>query len=317
MLLTDYFRYPKDSTWDIARQCSVKHGVIRLPEDGAFDLTDASHWQKIYDDFVAFGITPVMIEPMPNELHDHIKAGDAMRDECIEKVIKMFPIMDRLNIRGICFNWMAHIGWYRNVVNIPERGGAKVTGFSMADFKPTDACITEAQLWENYTYFLNAVIPYAEKYNINLALHPDDPPRNLGNVARIMTSFANIQKAIYDIRPSKNLGVCMCQATYHIMGEDLYQVIPALADRIMMVHFRNTTGNLDCYRETFHDNGEIDMAAIMKLYQSLGVDVPVRVDHVPTMLGEDTVHQGYDALGRFFAIGYLKGILDSVAPSHS
>ena len=104
MLLTDYFRYPKDSTWDIARQCGVEHGVIRLPEDPAFDLTDSAHWQTVYDDFRAFGITPVMIEPMPNELHDHIKTGDEKRDECIEKVIRMFPIMDRLQIRGICFN---------------------------------------------------------------------------------------------------------------------------------------------------------------------------------------------------------------------
>lgn len=313
MLLTDYFRYPKDSTWDIARQCGVEHGVIRLPEDPAFDLTDSAHWQTVYDDFRAFGITPVMIEPMPNELHDHIKAGDEKRDESIEKVIRMFPIMDRLQIRGICFNWMAHIGWYRNALNLPERGGAKVTGFSMADFRPTQDSITEQALWDNYTYFLKAVIPYAEKYNINLALHPDDPPRALGNVARIMTSFSNIEKAVNGILPSKNLGVCMCQATYHIMGEDLYRIIPALADKIFMVHFRNTTGNIDCYRETFHDNGEIAMADIMKLYQSCGVNVPIRVDHVPTMLGEDTVHQGYDALGRFFAIGYLKGILEAIS----
>ena len=266
MILADYFRYPKDSTWDIARQCGVKHGVIRLPETGDFDLTNASHWQKVYDDFVNFGIKPVIIEPMPNELHDHIKAGDEKRDESIEKVIKMFPIMDKLDIRCICFNWMAHIGWYRNQT-ILERGGAKVTGFKLEDFIPTDACITEKELWDNYEYFLKAVIPYAEKYGINLALHPDDPPMSLGNVARIMTSYENIDRAINKIVPSKNLGVTMCQATYHIMGEDLYKVIPALAEKIFFVHFRNTTGTLVDYRETFHDNGEIKMAEIMKLYK--------------------------------------------------
>lgn len=312
MLLTDYFRYPKDSTWDIARQCGVEHGVIRLPEDGAFDLTNASHWQKVYDDFVAFGIKPVIIEPMPNELHDHIKAGDEKRDESIEKVIKMFPIMDKLDIRTICFNWMAHIGWCRTRADIVERGGAKVTGFNMAEFVPTDACITEKELWDNYEYFLKAVIPYAEKYGINLALHPDDPPTKLGNVSRIMTSYENIDKAINGVVPSKNLGVTMCQATYHIMGEDLYKVIPALAEKIFFIHFRNTTGTIKNYRETFHDNGEIDMADIMKLYKKCGVDVPIRVDHVPTMVGEDMVNQGYDAIGRFFAIGYLKGIMQAV-----
>lgn len=193
-----------------------------------------------------------------------------------------------------------------------ERGGAKVTGFNMAEFVPTDACITEKELWDNYEYFLKAVIPYAEKYGINLALHPDDPPTKLGNVSRIMTSYANIDKAINGVVPSKNLGVTMCQATYHIMGEDLYKVIPALAEKIFFIHFRNTTGTIQNYRETFHDNGAIDMADIMKLYKKCGVDVPVRVDHVPTMVGEDMVNQGYDAIGRFFAIGYLKGIMQAV-----
>lgn len=312
MLLTDYFRFPKDATWDIAKQSGVNHGVIRLPETGDFDLTDKSHWQTVYDGFMDFGLKPVMIEPMPNELHDHIKAGDEKRDECIEKAIKMFPIMDALDIRGICFNWMAHIGWLRTSNDIIERGGARVTGFSIDDFKPIETKITKEELWANYEYFIKAVMPYAEKYNINLALHPDDPPRDLGGVSRIMTSADNIDRAVNGIVKSKNLGITMCQATYHIMGEDLNEVIPRFKDKIMFVHFRNTRGTIDKYRETFHDNGAIDMARVMQLYHDCGIDVPVRVDHVPTMVGEDMKHQGYDAIGRYFAIGYLKGILDSL-----
>ena len=311
MILADYFRYPKDSTWDIARQCGVEYGVIRLPETSEFDLTNASHWKQVYNDFINFGIKPLIIEPMPNELHDHIKTGDKKRDESIEKVIKMFLIMEQLDIRTICFNWMAHIGWLRNK-NIEERGGATVTGFKFEDFVPTDACITEKELWDNYEYFLKAVIPYAEKYGIQLALHPDDPPMHLGNVARIMTSYEKIDKAINKIMPSKNLGVTMCQATYHMMGEDLYKVIPALAKKIFFIHFRNCRGTLADFQETFHDNGEIQMAEIMKLYKQCGVNVPIRVDHVPTLLGENSINQGYDALGRLYAIGYLKGILEAV-----
>ncbi len=312
MLLTDYFRYPKDATWDIARQSGVEHGVIRLPETADFDLTDRSHWQAVSDGFKSYGITPVIVEPMPNQVHDHIKAGDALRDASIDKVLKMLPIMDELDIRCICFNWMAHIGWLRTNNEIVERGGARVTGFNIADFRCPDVAITKKELWDNYTYFLKAVIPAAEKHGIRLALHPDDPPRDLGAVERIMTSADNIDHAVNGIVKSDCLGITMCQATYHIMGEDLYKVIPRFADKIFFVHFRNTTGSLDCYRETFHDNGEIDMAKIMKLYHDCGINVPVRVDHVPTMVGEDLVHQGYDAIGRFFAIGYLKGILDSL-----
>jgi len=311
MILTDYFRYPKDSTWDIARQCGITHGVIRLPETKEFDLTNENHWKQVYHDFMEFGIKPMIIEPMPNELHDHIKAGDEKRDECIDKVIQMFPIMEQLDIRCICFNWMAHIGWYRNQTHV-ERGGATVTGFSMEKFVPTDACITEQELWDNYKYFLKAVLPYAEKYGIRLALHPDDPPMNLGKVARIMTSYKNIDRAVNHIVKSDSLGATFCQANFHIMGEDLQQVIPALAEKIFFVHFRNVTGTKEEFRETFHDNGDISMAEIMKIYREYGVDVPIRVDHVPTLVGEHSNVAGYDALGRLYAIGYLKGILEGI-----
>lgn len=312
MLLTDYFRSTPDLTWQIARQCGVRHGVIRLPEDKAFDICQSSHWETVYKRFTDYGIRPVVIEPMPNALHDHIKAGDEKRDESIEKVIKMFPIMKELNIDTICFNFMAHIGWLRTRSDYPERGGATVTAFDATDFHPTDAKITAEELWRNYAYFVKAVVPEAEKYGIKLALHPDDPPvPKLGGVERIMISKANIKKAVYEIVNSESLGITMCQATYYIMGEDLESTIEEFANRIYLVHFRNTTGEPNHFHETFHDNGAIDMAKLMRVYVKNGVDVPIRVDHVPTMAGEKSTLPGYDAMGRLFALGYLKGILDS------
>ena len=312
MILTDYFKSSHDMTWDYAKQCGVEHGVIRLPEDTEFDIADFSHWEKVYKDFVDFGIKPIVIEPMPNELHDHIKIGDEKRDACIEKVIKMFEYMDKFDIRTICFNWMAHIGWLRTSDSIEERGGALVTGFDLNDFKEVDKKITATELWNNYEYFIKAVIPYAEKFNIKLALHPDDPPlEKLGMVERIMINYENIKKAI-NLVDSKNLGVTMCQATYCMMGEDLYRIIPELSDKIFFVHFRNAVGDKYKFRETFHDNGIIEMADIMKLYQQCNVNVPIRVDHVPLMAGEKQETAGYTALGRLYAIGYLKGILEAI-----
>ena len=72
MILTDYFRSERDTTWDFAIQSGVKHGVIRLPEDGNFDYTDASHWSSLVRRFTDFGITPVAIDPMPNELRQKV-----------------------------------------------------------------------------------------------------------------------------------------------------------------------------------------------------------------------------------------------------
>ena len=312
MILADYFRSEKDATWDFAIQSGVRHGFIRLPEDGKFEYDNLSHWHTLCKKFTDFGIAPVAIEPMPNELHDHIKTGDEKRDESIEKAIKMFPNMQKMGIDTICFNFMAHIGWLRTSSTYPERGGAMVTEFNIADFKPTGTRITSEQLWNNYEYFVKAVIPEAEKYGIKLALHPDDPPiPRLGDVERIMISKANIKKAVYDIVKSDSLGITMCQANYFIMGEDLEKTIEEFADKIFLVHFRNTKGVPNHFRETFHDNGDIDMAELMKVYVKNGVNVPIRVDHVPTMAGESSAFAGYDAMGRLFAIGYLKGILDA------
>ena len=309
MILAEYF-YPNPSPgWDLAKQCGVEHAVIRLPETADFDVANADHWQQVYDRFQNYSLKPVVVEPMPNALHDHIKAGDAQRDWAIEQAIAMLPIMDQLDIRTICFNFMAHVGWTRTSTTLPERGGALVTGFDLKDYQPTAASITAEHVWENYAYFLRAILPEAEKHGIRLALHPDDPPLpKLGDVSRIMISLENIRKAITMIS-SPMLGVTMCQSCYLMMGEDLEHAVRTLADKIFFVHFRNTTGCKTCFRETFHDNGEIDMARMIRLYEEVCPNVPVRVDHVPTLPGENAQVAGYGDLGKLFAIGYLKGLL--------
>jgi mannonate dehydratase len=312
MILTDYLRSAPDITWDIALQSGVNHGVIRLPEDDAFDPTDLSQVKAVTDRFLARGITPLIVEPLPNALHDHIKTGDGLRDESIEKFIRLMANLKETTAHTVCFNFMAHYGWTRTAAELPERGGAKVTGFKLENFEADPTVISAESMWNNYEYFIKAVIPYAEKYGIKLALHPDDPPvPRLGEVERIMISLENIKRAVYGIVKSDSLGITMCQANYFIMGEDVEEVIRDMADKIFMVHFRNTTGEPNRFRETFHDNGDMDMARLMRCYADNRVNVPIRVDHVPTMAGENSSLPGYDVMGRMFAIGYLKGILDA------
>ena len=311
MIITDYLRSTPDATWDIALQSGVKHGVIRLPEDDCFDPTDLSQIKDVTNRFLSRGITPLIVEPLPNALHDHIKAGDEMKDECIEKFIKLMKNLKETTIDTVCFNFMAHYGWTRTSSELPERGGAKVTGFKLENFKDDGTVISKERIWSNYEYFIKAVIPYAERYGIKLALHPDDPPlSSLGGVARIFTSLDAIKRGINTVK-SENLGVTFCQACYYLMGEDVESAAKELADKIFFIHFRNVRGNKFDFSETFHDNGEIDMARLMRVYTESGINVPIRVDHVPTLLGEDIGQAGYDALGRLFAIGYLKGIIES------
>lgn len=312
MLLTDYLRSECDITWAFAKQCGVRGAVIRLPESPEFDIAALSHWRTLCDRFTTFGFTPVVVEPIPNHLHEHIKRGDALRDQSIDSVIQMMSIMDRVGIRLICFNFMAYLGWLRTSHTVKERGGALVSEFNLDDFSPIDARISEKQLWDNYTYFIRAVIPYAERYNITLALHPDDPPIcKLGDVCRIMTSPDAIEQALR-IGNSSSLGLTMCQATFSMMDADLEETILRFAKDIRFIHFRNLRGKKELFRETFHDNGMLNMGRLLRLYRDCGIDVPIRVDHVPNMAGENVEHVGYDALGRLFAIGYLKGLLEGL-----
>lgn len=312
MILTDYLRAEPDLSWDIARQCGVRHAVIRLPETPDFDVTDLSHLRTVCKKYTDSGFSPCIIEPLPNELHDHIKLGDGMRDECIEKFIRLMANMHETGIGTVCFNFMAHYGWTRTSSVLPERGGARVTGFRLADFRDDGFALTREQVFDNYGYFVRAAVPYAERYGIRLALHPDDPPLPyLGRVGRVFTDLAGILKGM-SVVDSPNLGVTYCQACYRLMGEDAAASVDALHDKIFFIHFRNVRGEKTDFSETFHDNGELPMAEMLRLYKKYSLDVPIRVDHVPTLAGETQGVAGYDALGRLYAIGYLKGLLEAL-----
>ena len=315
MILADYFLSTPGVQWQLAKQVGVNHAVVRLPEDDAFDMTNAAHIRAVAERFKREGLKPVVVEPMPNAVHDHIKRGDDRRDESIEKVLRMIPLLAQNGWETICTNFMAEIGWYRTTSTIPERGGALVTGFDARDARIDPALsITEEALWSNLAYFLKAVVPACERYGIRLALHPDDPPvTRLGNVSRILISRENIQRAI-DLVPSPNLGITMCQANYAAMGEDVYDCIESFGaqKKIFFVHFRDITGTATCFHETFHDNGQTDMAKALRAYQRTGFDGPVRIDHVPTMAGEKNGVPGYETVGRLYAIGYLKGLAEGI-----
>jgi mannonate dehydratase len=95
------------------------------------------------------------------------------------------------------------------------------------------------------------------------------------------------------------------------MGGDLAATARRFAERIAFVHFRDVAGTGEDFTETFHDDGPTDMAAMLRLYHEIGFRGPIRVDHVPSLSGEEDLPHGYAYLGRLFAFGYMKGILDA------
>ena len=204
------------------------------------------------------------------------------------------------------------------------------------------------QVWANYEYFIKAVMPTAEKCGVRMALHPDDPCLpSLGGYARIFGSVESYDRA-YALYPSPSNAITFCQANFKLMFggsgssefefesgcktpfsnsnsklqlDTLVDVARHFGKRIAFIHVRDVEGTKEDFTELFHDQGDTDQFALMKVYRELGLDVPLRGDHVPEMAYDRELTPegtpGYFTLGRLFANGYLKALLKgTLAAAH-
>jgi mannonate dehydratase len=250
----------------------------------------------------------------------HNSAG---RDQQIEDFKTLIRNMGEANVPVLCYSWMPHDDWQRTAVDVSERGGALVTELDMSqDAKvPNDTGYqtetTEAtsaeQLWENLEYFLKQVVPVAEKAGVKLSMHPDDPPVDvLRGQPQIMSTPEEFERLIQLVESPSN-GICFCQGTMASSAAeyDIPALIRRLAPHINFSHFRDVVGAVPKFREAFHDSGKTDMAACMEAYLESGIDCPIRPDHAPTMAGESNEFPGYHMLGRLYAVGYMRGLMES------
>lgn len=311
-----------------ARQMDVMHavsGVIRNPnlkpwDPEAIKATKAA-WEKE-------GIKWTVVEGPPS-LGTDTKLALEGRDEEISNFITFMKNLKKHgDVDVICYNWMPVISWFRTKMDNPGRGGALVTSFDYADIKDAPVTkygeVSKEALWKNLEYFLKAVVPEAEKIGMNLSLHPDDPQvDSIKGISRIMTTPANFDRML-DLYPNKYSGLTMCQGNFALMGADIPALIRRWGKRgaINYVHFRNVnelSGVLPStkFTECFHDEGQIDMYEAMKAYHDIDFTGTIRPDHVATLNGETNERPGYMTLGALYAIGYIRGLAESVSKEAS
>jgi len=243
------------------------------------------------------------------------------RERQVEAFKKLIRNMAEAEMEVLCYNWMPDEDWQRTDSAFPERGGSKTTAFQLADAgrNVTDAdgspegATPAPKLWENLERFLHDVLPVAEDAGVKLALHPDDPPLpELRGQPRIIVSNDAFRRVV-DLAPSPANGVCYCVGSLAPAGADLLAGIRDLADKIHFFHARNVRGRAEDFQETWHDNGEIDMPAVFRALAATGYRGAVRPDHAPSMAGEPNRSPGYEMLGRLFAAGYLRGLMQACA----
>lgn len=299
----------------LAAQVGVTDIVTRYPGPDPAELA------AVCERVRGFGLRVSVIEGyLPI---DHIIRGSERRDAEIEEMQALMRSMAAAGVPICCYHFMAGTDWVRTRLDLPERGGALVTGFDLAEVERAVSLTDEAEhvvteriaaeaLWENLEYFLKAMVPTAEACGITLAMHPDDPPLpELLGRSRIMHTVESFERLV-SLVPSPSNAICFCQGTFAEMGEDIPAAIRRLGPHIKYVHFRDVRGTRERFVETFHDNGQTDMAAAMRAYREVGFDGPIRPDHVPQLAGEEDGPPGYTMLGRLFAFGYMRGLMHGI-----
>ncbi|WP_227355957.1 mannonate dehydratase [Haladaptatus salinisoli] len=307
----------RDERWDLAKQMGVDKAVVHTLEIG--DNSRPWRYEELLDltqRFSDYGLDVEVIEGCV-PISDDTRLGRAGRDEEIERFKRYLRHLGELDVPVVAYDWMAGKRWARTSTAIPTRGGSLTTGYDhdlMRDAPDQKLAPVEAdELWAGLEHFLNEVVPIAEEADVKLALHPDDPPLgNIRGVDRIVTSIENYER-IMNLYDSEYNGITFCQGNFAAMGADVPRTIRRFGDRINFVHFRDVEGNAERFIETWHDNGPTDMLACIEAYRDVGFEGPARPDHVPTMTGEDNDNPGYMTLGRLYAMGYMKGLLEQTA----
>lgn len=309
-----------------------------LPGDERWEEKDV---RALVEKTESYGLKFEAIENVPTHFYHKAMTGVEGRDEQIENYKATIRAVARAGVPVLGYHFMPSSVWTTDRAAL-TRGGATARRFelaaveavahdieamkkmmpttlgrqsSMPVFGKDGPVISEAEMWDNYTYFIRAVLPTAEQEGIRLALHPDDPPvPMLGGVARLFYKPDNFKKA-YEIAGGSRawaLDLCLgCCSEMTGGRQNVHEMIEYFAPRgaIAYIHFRDVKGSVPDFTECFIGDGNYDPAEVIMQLQGLGWDGFLLDDHVPKMDGDSD----WNHRGRAHAIGYMQGLVRMAA----
>ncbi len=330
------------------RQIPGVTGVITM----LYDMQPGEVWsleriREMKAEVEAAGLSLAGIESV--NIHEDIKTGKGNREKYIENYIETLENLGKEDIHLVCYNFMPVFDWTRTELAREREDGSTVLAYTqaavdalqpekmfesiaddmngnimpgweperMARVKELFAMyrdVDDEKLFENLKYFLERIMPVCDKYDINMAIHPDDPAWSVFGLPRIIINRENILRMMKMVDNPHN-GVTFCSGSYGTNPEnDLPEMIRALKGRIHFAHVRNlkfiTPTN---FEEAAHlsSDGSFDMYEIMRALYDIGFTGPIRPDH-GRMIWDEKAMPGYGLYDRALGAAYLNGLWEAI-----
>ncbi|MCL2054648.1 MAG: mannonate dehydratase [Oscillospiraceae bacterium] len=330
------------------RQIPGVEGVVTsLLSKAAGEVWETDEIAGMHKTVTDSGLKLEVIESV--NIHEDIKLGLPSRDLYIENYIKTMERLSKIGIKVICYNFMPVLDWARSNLYhdlgdgsntmffnadfiktttpkaladkyAADSGGIALPGWEPERLKKIEATIeqystmTQEQYFANAKYFLDAIIPHAEKLDIKMAIHPDDPPFSIFSLPRMINSRENIEKFL-SLNKSRHNGLTLCTGSIGAnCDNDTPAIIREFSDRIHFAHIRNlkfTEGG--SFYESAHPTacGSLDMYAIVKAFHDSKFEGYARPDH-GRMIWDEKGRPGYGLYDRALGITYLLGLWEAL-----
>lgn len=337
-------------TLDQIRQIPGMSGVVTsLMNIPVGEVWPLERLKALKEEVENFGLELEVIESV--NIHEDIKLGAKTRDRYIKAYIDTMKNLSQIGVKVICYNFMPVLDWARSELARPLDDGSNTMAYNhnyiskidpknlanqlsgkssefelpgwepyrlkeMSDTIEKYKSISEEKYWSNIKYFLDSVIPYAEKYDIKMAIHPDDPPWPIFGLPRVITGRENIRKFL-DLNKSPYNGITLCTGS---LGANKNNDIPAIIrefageGRVHFAHIRNLKfeSEKDFYESAHLSKcGSLDMFEIVKAFYDSGFKGYIRPDHGRMIWGE-TGRAGYGLYDRALGVTYIHGLWEAI-----
>ena len=325
------------------RQIPGVRGIV----SALYDVPVGETWprekiEKLIDTVGETGMPLSVIESIP--VHEDIKLGRPDAERLLDQYAASVRNIGEAGVGVLCYNFMPVFDWTRTDLSMQLPDGSAALAYDDDQLAKIDLshgtrdlpgwaaaydaetlsallqayrAVSEEQMWENLSRFLEHIVPVAEESGVKLAIHPDDPPWPIFGIPRIVTNESAIDRLLGVVDSPAN-GITFCTGS---LGASADNDLPAMArkygdmQRIHFVHCRNVRRTSErSFNEVPHptEYGDVNVMEVLRELVGTGFDGPMRPDHGRMIWGE-TGRPGYGLYDRALGATYLYGMWEALS----